>query len=209
MARPDCPDGIECRDGFNSFHARTYNHICLPGAANRDENPDADVSERGNRHVADSPELDHNFPPFKRSNIIFREKGKEPVFMCSSICFVEGHGRATIPGKVTLWNDSPVTVYYGLLGREHHHESVVQILLDTRNMQWVRISRGVIPAGCRPVLGGSFNLDGVNQELYHCAVWWRGQRIPGYTSRHMRHAAITWDGSEWYFEDHYELLCWE
>jgi hypothetical protein len=209
MTRPDCEHGIECRVAcLNRYHARTHNHICRPTVTDRVEDNDGDIPERGHRHVANSPDLNHNFPAFSPSNIIFRDKGKEPVFLCSAICWTAEHGTATIPGKVTLWNESTATVYYGLSGTEHAHDRVVQILMDTRNMHWVRTSRGIIPAGCRPVLGGSLVLDGVTQELFHCAVWWFGQRIPGYTSRQMRHASFTWDGLEWYIEDQYELLCW-
>ena len=113
----------------------------------------------------------------------------------------------TIPGKTTMWS-SGVKVYFGLDGEEHEHDGLVQVLVDTRDMRWVRTSKGVIPAGCRPVVGGRGNFDGSNQELYHCAVWWHGQRVPGCTSERMGHAAITWGGSMWYFEDDYEILCW-
>jgi hypothetical protein len=107
-----------------------------------------------------------------------------------------------------MWEPSEVTVYFGLDGEEHDHVGLVQMLMDTRNMRWVRTSKGTVPAGCRPVVGGRMTLNGSSQELYHCAVWWQGQRVPGCTSQQMGHAAITWGGSEWYIEDQYELLCW-
>ncbi|QRW18257.1 hypothetical protein RhiXN_03181 [Rhizoctonia solani] len=203
LSRPDCGNGVECgivrRD---QAHARAFNHICRPSAQTDDRgHHTGDISERGDRYVANSDDLDHSFPDFSLSQIIFRDKGKEPVFLCSSVC----RGGSTIPGKVTLWHESPVSVYYGASGSEHTHSGVVQVLLDTRNMHWVRTSNGAIPAGCRPVLGGQL----ADQQLFHCAVWWRGQRIPGYTSRSMGHAAITWNGSEWYFRDRYEILCWD
>ncbi|CEL55736.1 E3 ubiquitin-protein ligase CHFR OS=Danio rerio GN=chfr PE=2 SV=1 [Rhizoctonia solani AG-1 IB] len=203
LSRPDCENGIEChvvrRD---QAHARAFNHICRPTTPSDDRrHHGGDVPERGDRYVANSDDLDRSFPDFSTSQIIFRDKGKEPVFLCSSVC----RGGSTIPGKVTLWHDSPVSVYYGASGAEHTHSGVVQVLMDTRNMHWVRTSNGVIPAGCRPVSGGLL----ADQQLFHCAVWWRGQRIPGYTSRSMGHAAITWGGSEWYFRDQYELLCWD
>ncbi|CAE6425617.1 unnamed protein product [Rhizoctonia solani] len=202
LSRPDCGHGIECGSvRRDRDHARAFNHICRPTAQVDDRNNHGDVPERGDRYVASGADLDRNFPNFSPSKIIFRDKGKEPVFLCSSVC----QGGSTIPGKVTLWHDSPVSVYYGASGTEHTHGGVVQILFDTRNMHWVRTSNGVIPAGCRPVLGGLMS----DQQLFHCAVWWRGQRIPGYTARNMNHAAIAWHGSEWYFRDQYEVLCWD
>ncbi|CUA74116.1 hypothetical protein RSOLAG22IIIB_05406 [Rhizoctonia solani] len=202
LSRPDCTHGVECGSvQRDRDHGRAFNHICLPTSQVDDRHNNNDVPERGDRYVANGANLDQNFPDFSPSKVIFRDKGREPVFLCSSVC----QGGSTIPGKVTLWHDSPVSVYYGASGSEHTHSGVVQILFDTRNMHWVRTSNGTIPAGCRPVLGGLL----ADQQLFHCAVWWRGQRIPGYTARNMNHAAITWNGSEWYFRDQYELLCWD
>lgn len=210
-SRPDCPYGIDCLTARNdSDHTKGYNHICRPTAHQEFGGSDEHwhtIPEGGDRYVAESSDLTNGIPAFRQSNILFRDKGNEPVFLCSSICSTR-NGPATIPGKTTLWKDH-TTAYYGLNGQEYEHDGVVRLLLDTRNMHWVRTSKGTIPTGCRPVVGGHINTDGMDQELYHCVVWWRGQRIPGYTSPQMGHAAITWDGSMWYFEDQYELLCWD
>ncbi|KAL5634621.1 hypothetical protein ACGC1H_002610 [Rhizoctonia solani] len=208
-AREDCWYGVECRTARHNYrHARTYNHICRKAAVDPSEES-YDPPENGNRYVTESSYLDHTFPAFSPSAIIFRDKGKEPSFMCSSVRQTDA-GRSIIPGKVTMWGpDIGVRVYYGERGRERQQYGQVQLLVDTRNMHWVRVARGVVPAGCRPVNGGQrVDTDGT-QELYHCAVWWQGQRIPGYTSRDIEHAVITWRGQEWYFKDNYEILCWD
>ncbi|KDN48604.1 hypothetical protein RSAG8_02591, partial [Rhizoctonia solani AG-8 WAC10335] len=207
-AREDCWYGIECRTARHNYrHARTHNHICRKTAADQPEEND-DPPESGNRCVTESRDLDHTFPAFSPSAIIFRDKGKEPTFMCSSIRQTDA-GRNIIPGKVTIWGPGiGVQVYYGEMGQERLQYGQVQLLIDTRNMHWVRTARGVVPAGCRPVNGGQRVDANGTQELYHCAVWWQGQRTPGYACRDIEHAAITWGGQEWYFKDNYEILCW-
>ncbi|KAG9128071.1 hypothetical protein FRC07_005211 [Ceratobasidium sp. 392] len=131
------------------------------------------------------------------------------MFMCSSIYQDEETGEESIiPGKLTMWERWGVLVYYAMDGRERQTRGTVQILKDTRNMRWVRTSKGAVPPGCRPVVGGHTMIEGSREVLYHCTVWWRGQRVPGYTSPRTGHAVITWDGWEWYIEDGYELLCW-
>lgn len=208
LARSDCWYGLECRTArHNPIHARGLNHICQAtrGGAVEDGRQH-ETPENGNRFVADSESLDHTFPAFSPSAVQFLDKNGEAVFLCSSI-YRGNEGAMTIPGKTTMWR-SGVIVYFGLDGLEHEHDGVVQVLTDTRDMHWVRTSKGVVPTGCRPVVGGRGTVGGFNQEMYHCAVWWQGQRIPGCTSERMGHAAITWGGSMWYFEDEYELLCW-
>ncbi|CAE6455395.1 unnamed protein product [Rhizoctonia solani] len=206
-SRPDCWYGIECRTARHNYrHARDYNHICLKTVANQQESHD--LPENGNRYVTESGDLDDVFPAFSPSAIIFRDKGKEPSFMCSSVRETET-GRDIIPGKTTIWGPGfGVQVYYGERGRERLQRGQVQLLMDTRNMHWVQASRGVIPDGCRPVVGGQRVGASGTEELYHCAVWWHGQRVPGYAGKDIEHAAITWGGQEWYFKDNYEILCW-
>ncbi|KAG8719973.1 hypothetical protein FRC08_001475 [Ceratobasidium sp. 394] len=207
--RRNCQYGIVCSTARRDHdHARDLNHICQP--THTDRSPGSrqqDVPDNGNRFVAESGTLSRTFPPYSPSEVIFRDKGNEPMFLCSAI-HRDHRGVSTIPGRATIWSPSNVTVYFGLDGDEIEQDGVVQVLLDTRGMRWVRTSRGVVPMGCRPVVGGRMALNGSNQELYHCAVWWRGQRVPGYTSPQMGRAAISWGGSEWYVEDQYELLCW-
>jgi hypothetical protein len=200
---------VTCRTARrDTDHARSLNHICQRTQVDRHtEDRQHDASDNGDRVVAESSDLNRNFPAYGPADVIFRDKGNEPVFLCSSI-YRDSRGLSTIPGRATIWGPSNVTVYFGLDGDEHEHGGVVQMLVDTRNMRWVRTSKGIVPTGCRPVVGGRMTLNGSSQELYHCAVWWRGQRVPGCTSQRMGHAAITWGGSEWYIEDQYELLCW-
>ncbi|KAG8759590.1 hypothetical protein FRC12_009721 [Ceratobasidium sp. 428] len=209
LNRQDCQYGITCRAARRDHaHAREFNHICRSTRVDRSlSDRQQDVSDNGNRFVAESASLDRTFPPYSPLEVIFRDKGNEPMFLCSSI-HRDHRGVSTIPGRTTMWSPSNVTVYFGLDGEEHEQNGVVQILLDTSSMRWVRASRGIVPTGCRPVVGGRMALNGTSQELYHCAVWWRGQRLPGYTSPQMRRAVISWGGSEWYIEDQYELLCW-
>ncbi|KAF8604556.1 hypothetical protein BDV93DRAFT_91127 [Ceratobasidium sp. AG-I] len=208
LSRPDCWYGIECRTArHNITHAQGLNHICRSTRADTTEDRGQhETPEGGNRFVADSGSLSHTFPAFSPSAVQFLDKGGEAVFLCSSIHRGD-RGTMTIPGKTTMWR-SEVKVYFGLGGEEHEHDGVVQVLVDTRDMRWVRTSKGVVPTGCRPVVGGHGTFDGSNRELYHCAVWWQGQRVPGCTSEWMGRAAITWGGSMWYFEDDYEILCW-
>ncbi|KAH7341439.1 hypothetical protein B0J17DRAFT_260677 [Rhizoctonia solani] len=207
-AREDCWYGIECRTARHNYrHATTYNHICHKTVVDRTEERH-DPPENGNRYVSESSDLDYTFPAFSPSAIIFRDKEKEPSLMCSSIRQGDA-GRSVIPGKVTIWGPGiGVQVYYGEGGQEHSQYGQVQLLMDTRDMHWVRTARGVVPAGCRPVGGGQRFDDSGTQELYHCAVWWQGQRIPGYACRSDDYAVITWGGKEWYFMDNYEILCW-
>ncbi|QRW18258.1 Zinc finger, C3HC4 type (RING finger) protein [Rhizoctonia solani] len=208
MTREDCWYGIECRTArHNEQHARSYNHICRNTVANQLTEHD-DLPENGNRYVTESTNLYANFPAFSPSAIMFRDKGKEPSFMCSSVRPTRS-GIDIIPGKLTIWGPYlGVQVYYGERGREYLQSGQVQLLMDTKSMRWVQTSRGIVPEDCRPVVGGRRTDAGRSRLLFHCAVWWRGQRIPGYTSTDAEYATITWDGQEWYFKDNYEILCW-
>jgi hypothetical protein len=140
---------------------------------------------------------------FAPSEVQLKNTQGEPVFLCSSV-IRSGDNVSIIPGKATLWGDR-MTVHYGQGKKEHEHRGTIRLLINTDNMRWVRTSKGKIPTGCRPVLGGS---NAHNQELYHCVVWWKGCRVPGLTSRQMQHARITREGSVWKIADDYELLCW-
>ncbi|CEL55737.1 E3 ubiquitin-protein ligase CHFR [Rhizoctonia solani AG-1 IB] len=206
--RDDCWYGIECRTARHNYrHARTYNHICRKIVADQ-QTESHNPSERGNRYMVESDDLHHTFPAFSPSDIIFRDKGKEPSFMCSSVRGTELLAD-TIPGKVTIWGPGyGVQAYYGEDGEEHSQDGQVQLLIDTRNMRWVRSSGRLVPEGCRPIIGGTRAQAGGILELYHCAVWWHGQRVPGYACKELEYAAITWGGQEWYFKDNYEILCW-
>lgn len=212
MARPDCQYGIECRTaGHDSSHAETYNHICRATEPvqelERDPESWRDSPEYGVRYVTQSSQSNVASLQFSPSSVIWMD-GDGPVLLSSSVISAN-NGRAKIPGKTTLQRSGGATVHYGLNGQGYTHDGTVEVLMDTRNMHWVRTSQGVIPTGCRPVIGGHMVADGTIQVLYHCVVWWRGQRIPGYTSPKMGHAAITWNDSMWYVEDQYELLCWQ
>ncbi|CAE6447144.1 unnamed protein product [Rhizoctonia solani] len=207
-SREDCWYGIECRTARHNYrHATSYNHICQKTAIDRIEERH-DPPENGNRYVTESSDLDYTFPAFSPSTIIFRDKGKEPSFMCSSI-LQDDVGRSVIPGKVTIWGPGiGVQVYYGEMGQERLQYGQVQLLMDTKDMHWLRTARNMIPEDCRPVHGGQRVDSTGTQELYHCAVWWQGQRIPGYVGKNDGCAVITWGGQEWYFMDNYEILCW-
>ncbi|CAE6408806.1 unnamed protein product [Rhizoctonia solani] len=206
--RDDCWYGIECRTARHNYrHASNYNHICRKTAADQ-QTESHDPPENRNRYVIESSDLNDTFPAFSPSAVIFRDKGKEPSFMCSSVRGTEPLADI-IPGKATIWGSGyGVSAYYGEEGQEHLQDGPVQLLIDTKNMHWVSTSRGLVPAGCRPVVGGLRICVGRTLELYHCAVWWHGQRVPGYACRESEHAAITWGGQEWYFKDNYEILCW-
>ncbi|ELU41032.1 zf-C3HC4 domain-containing protein [Rhizoctonia solani AG-1 IA] len=198
MIREDCRYGIECRTArHNEQHARTYNHICQNTVANQLTEHD-DLPENGNRYVTESTNLYANFPAFSPSAIMFRDKGKEPSFMCPSVRPTRS-GIDIIPGKLTIWGPYlGVQVYYGERGREYLQSGQVQLLMDTKSMRWVQTSRGIVPEDCRPVVGGRRTDAGRSRLLFHCAVWWRGQRIPGYTFTDTEYATITWGGQEWY-----------
>ncbi|KAJ1307878.1 hypothetical protein OPQ81_001958 [Rhizoctonia solani] len=102
-SREDCWYGIECRTArHNHWHARTYNHICLKTAVDLPEENHS-PPESGNRYVTESSDLDHSFPAFSPSAIIFRDKGQEPSFMCSSIRETE-MGTDIIPGGGNVCN---------------------------------------------------------------------------------------------------------
>ncbi|ELU41035.1 hypothetical protein AG1IA_04935 [Rhizoctonia solani AG-1 IA] len=207
--REDCWYGIECRTArHNHRHAMNYNHICRKTSIDQ-QTESHDSPENGNRYVAYSGDLNTTFPAFSPSAIIFRDKGKELSFMCSSVRGTEPLADI-IPGKATVWGFGyGVYVYYGEEGQEHLQDGSVQLLIDTKGMHWVPASCGVVPEGCRPVVGGRRVSAGRTLELHHCAVWWYGQRVPGYVCKDSGYAAITWGGQEWYFKDNYELLCWK
>ncbi|KAG8719974.1 hypothetical protein FRC08_001476 [Ceratobasidium sp. 394] len=208
-SREDCWYGIACRTArHNPAHASNHNHICHPTRGG--DNLEQDPPENGNRAVVEETStLNHTFPAYSPSDVIFRDCGNETMFICSSIYHDDDTGEESIiPGKMTMWERWGVMVYYAMNGRECGNRGTVQILKDTRNMRWVRSSKGIIPPGCRPVVGGHTTIEGSREVLYHCAVWWCGQRVPGYTSPQTGRAVITWSGSEWHIEDGYELLCW-
>ncbi|KAF8674098.1 oligopeptide transporter [Rhizoctonia solani] len=207
--REDCWYGVECRTARHNYrHAMNYNHICRKTSIDQ-QTESHDSPENGNRYVAYSGDLNTTFPAFSPSAIIFRDKGKELSFMCSSVRGTEPLADI-IPGKATVWGFGyGVYVYYGEEGQEHLQDGSVQLLIDTKGMHWVPASCGVVPEGCRPVVGGRRVSAGRTLELHHCAVWWYGQRVPGYVCKDSGYAAITWGGQEWYFKDNYELLCWK
>ncbi|CAE6425627.1 unnamed protein product [Rhizoctonia solani] len=118
-AREDCWYGIECRTARLYRHARNYNHICRKTAVDQPEDI-YDPPENGNRYVAESNHLDHISLAFSPSAIIFRDKGKEPSFMCSSVRQTDA-GTSIIPGKVTIWGPgigSYITVLCGGKAKE-------------------------------------------------------------------------------------------
>ncbi|QRV89686.1 E3 ubiquitin-protein ligase CHFR [Ceratobasidium sp. AG-Ba] len=210
LSREDCWYGIDCRTArHNMMHARNLNHICLPTRTGGETQ--GDPPENGHRTIVEEARtIDVYFPAYSPSDVIFRDAGNETVFMCSSVCEDEVIGDVSvIPGKLTVWGARGRTlVYYAMDGEECWHDGRVEILKDVRNMRWVRTSKGVVPEGCRPVVGGHTTIDGSREVLHHCAVWWCGQRVPGYASPRTGRAVITWDGHEWYIENEYELLCW-
>ncbi|KAG8759589.1 hypothetical protein FRC12_009720 [Ceratobasidium sp. 428] len=207
--REDCWYGIACRTArHNSAHASNWNHICH--LTRGGDELQQYIPENGNRVVVlETSTLNHTFPAYSPSDVLFRDIGNKTMFMCSTVHQDDETGEESIiPGKLTMWQEWNVSVFYAMNGDECLNHGTVQILKDMRNMRWVRTSKGVVPAGCRPVVGGHTMIGGSREVLYHCAVWWRGQRVPGYTSPRTGRAVITWDGSEWYIEDGYELLCW-
>ncbi|KAH7340607.1 hypothetical protein B0J17DRAFT_326726 [Rhizoctonia solani] len=217
-SRPLCEFGIACRQALvDEGHAQAFSHICTPTGNHhpRRLRDDTGAQEDGNRVVCDHTELGdqgrYSFP-FDTGEVEFKRDGKAS-FLCSAVVHSELQGHiqtSTYPGSTVIKQGEAIAVY--LEGdRERAHPGSIRLLLDRRNMQWVRTSRGQIPPGCRPVLGG---VDRSNnweiQELYHCAAWLGGVRIPGYIPRGMKYAHIAHplDGELWKVSDDYELLCW-
>ncbi|KAG8685577.1 hypothetical protein FRC08_013039 [Ceratobasidium sp. 394] len=209
LSRPNCKFGIACSQAqTDAWHARANNHICLPTRGNHpnDIRNQTGACEDGNRMVCQQHELRAQAPfPFSPSELQFRDKGGEPVFLCSSVVPSAEGGASTIPGKMTLWADR-VAAYYAFGGGEHEAQGTIRLLIDTQNMCWVRTSRGQIPAGYRPVFGGIHQMSG--DSFYHCAVWWKGQRVPGLVQAGQDFACITWNGEVCTIGAEYELLCW-
>jgi hypothetical protein len=142
--------------------------------------------------------------PFSPSEVQFRDQG-DPVFLCSSVVR-SADGASTIPGMMTVRKDQ-IAVKFAHDSSEHDSNITLRVLIDTKNMRWVCTSKGAIPVGCRPVFGGFHEPSG--DLFYHCAVWWKGQRVPGLVQASQEFACITWNGRVWMIASEYELLCWE
>lgn len=211
--RPSCQFGISCPQALvDEHHAQAYNHMCSPinGSGPNSLRDSTSSFEGGSRTERNQIELDHPNPfPFSSSEVQSRGQEGEPTFLCSVVIQSQGV-QVSVPGRVVLRADG-AAAYYLRGDEELTHGGMVRLLFDTQNMHWVHTSRGQIPPGCRPVLGGldTRDEDGA-QELYHCAAWYKGRRVLGYTSRGMRcaHISLGVDGRTGRISDNYELLCW-
>lgn len=138
---------------------------------------------------------------FYNSNLLtFRDTHSPSCFMAAIPV-----GGCVIPGKATFWPDGNWIVYYAGFDREMEHRGHFSILHETRDMIWVRASRGEIPTGYRPVRAGK---SAEGYELYHAAVRWAGLRVPGRVNVEEGCAVITWGGQQFSFVDNYWILCW-
>lgn len=207
-----CPYGISClRALSDELHAQTSHHICSPTAGNHPNviRSSTGASEGGERMEYHTTTNLHDIPfPFSLREVLFRERGGDPVFLCSVVLEAEGGRTSTVPGKLVLRRRTALA-FYSLDGDELRHDGTIRVLVDTRNMRWVRTSKGRLPPGCRPVLGGLDMRDETDVlELYHCAAWYNGQRIPGYIARGREYASISFEGETYKISENYDLLCW-
>lgn len=125
--------------------------------------------------------------------------GVSPVYVGSALFASSVHPCKIAPSL----HPTPCRVPYG--GGEFEHKGRYDLLPITIDMEWVRTSRGEIPAGRQPVEGGYEENGG---KLYHALANVNGVKVPGKCGKHLSGANVAFAGQEIFFSD-YEVLCWK
>ncbi|KAG8810106.1 hypothetical protein FRC19_004779 [Serendipita sp. 401] len=113
-------------------------------------------------------------------------------------------GTSVQPCKI-IPNHSP-PCHVPLCGEIEHHGRYTLLPFDPATMEWVFTSKGQIPEGRTPIVGG---YEDTIEKIYHAVTHWETVYVPGKTSPQWGGMFFCFGGKEHYFTGTYLILCWK